>query len=166
MAAAGAGGMPPTWTYFTAFPIYFLWIVTRILLGARDLLAVLDTIPASAEDAGQEAVEPEDGVPDFPVGVGLPVVNTSWRRERKELLVEINPPPLCTPKAWWSSTHFTTSETGGPAVLRSVVLWQHIWQQRTLGYCSHPTQEVPWGRGTRLQEMEAAGINHPGEGEW
>lgn len=75
---------------------------TRILLGACDLLAVLDTIPARAEDAGQEAVEPEDGVPHFPMGVGLPIVNTSWGRERKELLVEINPPPLCKPKALWS----------------------------------------------------------------
>lgn len=59
-------------------------MVTRILLGAGDLLAVLDTIPASAKDAGQEAVEPEDGMPHFPMGIGLPVVHTGWRRERKE----------------------------------------------------------------------------------
>lgn len=137
--------MSPTWTYFTAFPIDFLWVVTRILLGAGDLLTVLDTVPASAEDAGQEAVEPEDRVPHFPVGVGLPVVNTSWRKERKELPVEINPPPLCTPKVWWSSTHFATLETGVPAVLRNMVLWQ----QGTQGYCSQPTKEVPWGRRTR-----------------
>lgn len=81
---AGAGGIPRTWTYFTAFPIHFLGVVTGILLGARDLLAVLDTVPARAQDAGQEAVEPEDGVPHFPVGVGLPVVNASWRRQREE----------------------------------------------------------------------------------
>lgn len=81
---AGAGGIPPTWTYFTAFPVHFLGVVAGILLGARDLLAVLDTVPARAQDAGQEAVEPEDGVPHFPVGVGLPVVNASWRRQREE----------------------------------------------------------------------------------
>lgn len=49
---------------------------TRVLLGACDLVAVLDAIPAGAEDAGQEAVEPEHRVPHLPVRVGLPVVHT------------------------------------------------------------------------------------------
>lgn len=66
------------WTYFTAFPIHFFRRVTRILLGACDLLAVLDTVPAGAQDAGQEPIEPEDGVPHFSMGVGLPIVNTGF----------------------------------------------------------------------------------------
>lgn len=76
--------IPPTWADLAALPSHFLGLTAGILGGAGHTVAVLVAVHTCAQDAGHGAKGEHSRVPHLPMGVCLPIVCASWKKESRE----------------------------------------------------------------------------------
>lgn len=69
-----------TWTHLAALSIYFLRILAGVSIGAVDFLTLLLGDITSAQHTLHNAKCPEVRVPGLPMGIGLSIGNTHWKR--------------------------------------------------------------------------------------